>query len=157
MAVMLQHPQMPLYDGTTNPCAFLNRYEWQMDSSRGNDPAKCKCFLVFLFGTALLWFSRLPLDSINNFRQLAIELIKQFRVHIPTPKNALTLSNLYQGPAESLRNYLSRFNTSLTEVEDLDPRATLFKVSKGRSLYFRIRGTDRSETAKKPQRFPREG
>ena len=51
-------------------------------------------------------------------------------MHIPTPKNALTLSNLYKGPAESLKSYLSQFNIALAEVEDPDPRTILFQLAK---------------------------
>ena len=52
-------------------------------------------------------------------------------MHIPTPKNALTLSNLYQGPAESLKSYLSRFNVALAEVKDPDPCTVLYQLAKG--------------------------
>lgn len=92
-----------------------------------NDAAMCIMFPESLGDAALKWFTRLPADQINNFR----ELVKQFTTR------SITNSRVIKGP-EALMNlmkkkkkgktmceYSSRYWETYQETEDYDLRFAL--------------------------------
>ncbi|KAL6324418.1 hypothetical protein AAG906_013022 [Vitis piasezkii] len=64
-------PKFRTYDGTSDPFDYIMHYRQLMTLDIGNDALLCKVFLANLHGQALLWFHRLPKNSMNNFRDLS--------------------------------------------------------------------------------------
>ena len=63
-------PTIPAYKRTSDPNQFLYKYDWHMTGARASDEIKCQYFPVYLEGVALLWFTKLPVRSINQFADL---------------------------------------------------------------------------------------
>lgn len=78
-----------------------------------------------LEGVALLWFTKLPVRSVDQFSDLTRKFKDQFRLYASKAKDIMSLSNLEQNPGESIRSFLNRFNIALTEVDNAEPRMIL--------------------------------
>lgn len=120
-------PTIPIYSGMTDPRQNTMKYEWHMDSARATYAVKCKCFPISLEGMATTWLTRLPPRSISLFDQLARKFIEQFRMHTARSKDVMSLSNLFQGPGDSLKDFLQRFNTAVTVVSN--PRKNIILMA----------------------------
>ncbi|GAU10338.1 hypothetical protein TSUD_420460, partial [Trifolium subterraneum] len=79
---------------------------------------------------ASTWWRNLPPDSIDSWE----ELCQMFTAHFTTsrrhPKTVATLKAIVQGPEESLRNYIERFNKVFVEVEATD-KMKLYLLEEG--------------------------
>lgn len=82
LAVTVPHdfrvPVMESYDGTGDPNEHLAAFDLQMIISNGSDAQKCKIFGGTLKGTALAWFTALPMRSIQSFDDLSTTFLAQF-------------------------------------------------------------------------------
>ena len=118
-------PTIPAYNGTSNPSQFLYKYDWNMSGARATDEVKCRYFPVYLEGVALTWFTKLPVNSIDQFSDLTRKFQNQFRLHASKPKDIMSLFCLEQNPGEPLKAFLNRFNNALAEVENPEPQSIL--------------------------------
>jgi len=57
--------------------------------------------------------------------------MNQFRMHVTYPKDVMSLSDLIQGPGESLKNYLELFNIAITEISNPKDDAILMALTMG--------------------------
>ena len=88
-------------------------------------------FPVYLEGVALLWFTKLPVRSIDQFSDLTRKFKEQFRLYASKAKDIMSLSCLEQNPGETIRSFLNRFNIALAEVDNAEPRMILTYLMKG--------------------------
>ena len=114
-------PTIPAYSGTSDPNQFLYRYDWHMSGARATDELKCRYFPVYLEGVALLWFTKLPDRSVDQFSDLTKRFKDQFRLYVTMAKDIMSLTALEQSPGEPLKAFLNRFNTALVEVGNPEP------------------------------------
>jgi hypothetical protein len=82
------------------------------------DEVACWAFPLTLLGGAREWFRTLPSHSIMNFESLAKKFASQFVAGIVRKKPAQQLMTIRQGPQESLRSYLLRFNQKRLAAEN---------------------------------------
>ncbi|GAU10859.1 hypothetical protein TSUD_425390, partial [Trifolium subterraneum] len=79
---------------------------------------------------ASTWWRNLPPGSIDSWE----ELCRMFTAHFTTsrrhPKTVASLKAIVQGPEESLRNYIERFNKIYVEVEATD-KMKLYLLEEG--------------------------
>jgi hypothetical protein len=68
-------------------------------------------------GGAREWFKTLPPHSISDFEGFAKKFASQFMAGVVQKKPAQQLMTIKQGPRESLRSYLLRFNQERLAVE----------------------------------------
>lgn len=76
----------------------------------------CQLFVEGLTGNALTWFSRLEVNSIDNFNQLSTAFLKQYRVFIQPGASSSDLWSMIQEADETLNAYVGRFKEVLSEV-----------------------------------------
>ncbi|GAU10583.1 hypothetical protein TSUD_422950, partial [Trifolium subterraneum] len=113
-------PTLDKYDGTTDPDEHVQSVETALDYRNLRGSIKCKLFPLSLTRGASTWWRNLPPSSIDSWE----ELCRMFTAHFTTsrrhPKTLASLKAIVQGPEESLRNYIERFNKVSVEVEATD-------------------------------------
>ncbi|XP_027164864.1 uncharacterized protein LOC113765011 [Coffea eugenioides] len=95
------------------------------------DEVRCKTFPMFLKGKARLWFQGLAPGSIRNFPELARQFAAQFVSSKTYSKNATHLMAIRQKPDESLRNFMTRFNTESLQIRDKDENVVMAAFMNG--------------------------
>ncbi|XP_022891671.1 uncharacterized protein LOC111406488 [Olea europaea var. sylvestris] len=113
-----KYPRIKEYDGTTDPINHLNVYTDIMNLRVALDAVMCKAFPQTLTNAARDWFSTLEPNSITSFSDLADKLFalcssKRIR------KTAASLVQMRQGPNETLRSFMTRFNKERLQIPDL--------------------------------------
>ncbi|GAU37149.1 hypothetical protein TSUD_293060 [Trifolium subterraneum] len=113
-------PTLDKYDGTTDPDEHVQSVETALDYRNLRESIKCKLFPLSLIRGASTWWRNLPPGSIDSWE----ELCRMFTAHFTTsrrhPKTVASLKAIVQGPEESLRSYIERFNKVSVEVEATD-------------------------------------
>ena len=84
-----------------------------MTGARASDEIKCRYFPVYLEVVALLWFTKLPVRSVDQFSDLTRKFKDQFRLYASKAKDIMSLSSLEQAPRESIKSFL---NLSLIHI-----------------------------------------
>ena len=82
------------YDWSSDPFDHIMHYRQLMTLDIGNDALLCKVFPVSLQGHALLWFHRLPMNSVDNFRDLSKAFVGQYLCSMRHKQNISTLQNI---------------------------------------------------------------
>ncbi|XP_071939390.1 uncharacterized protein [Coffea arabica] len=118
-------PSMKSYDVTTDPEDHLFAFLTQMRLQTAADAVRCKTFPMFLEGKARQWFQGLPPRSVRSFGQLARLFVAQFVSSRAFSKTTAHLMTVHQGPEESLREYMVRFNNESLQVRDRDDKVVM--------------------------------
>ncbi|GAU11232.1 hypothetical protein TSUD_342220 [Trifolium subterraneum] len=123
-------PTLDKYDGTTDPDEHVQSVETALDYRNLRGSIKCKLFPLSLTRGTSTWWRNLPPGSIDSWE----ELCRMFTTHFTTsrrhPKTVASLKAIVQGPEESLRNYIERFNKVSVEVEATD-KMKLYLLEEG--------------------------
>ena len=94
----------------------------------------CKAFPTTLKGPAWMWFSKLPPNTITSFQELSKLFINNF-IGGQWQKHSLSnLLSIVQGENESLRSFISRFNSEALLVDEMDDKILLAAFYNGVSL-----------------------
>ncbi|RVW54495.1 hypothetical protein CK203_115460 [Vitis vinifera] len=106
-------------------------YRQLMTLDIGNDALLCKVFPVSLQGQTLSWFHRLPLNSVDNFRDLSEAFVGQNLCSAWHKQNISTLQNIKMQENESLREFVKRFGQAVLQIEaySMDVVFQIFKRS----------------------------
>ncbi|XP_019442290.1 PREDICTED: uncharacterized protein LOC109347006 [Lupinus angustifolius] len=121
----------PAYDGTADPQDHLDAFEASMLFHGATDPIMCRAFPLTLKKAALQWFTRLAPNSINTWETLALAFNTRFTASKEQPRLSYTLPGIRQGPNESIRAYLDRFNTEAMKVRTLSPEVMVHVLVMG--------------------------
>ncbi|GAU30613.1 hypothetical protein TSUD_62330 [Trifolium subterraneum] len=123
-------PTLDKYDGITDLDEHVQSVETALDYRNLRGSIKCKLFPLSLVRAASTWWRNLPPGSIDSWE----ELCRMFTAHFTTsrrhPKTMANLKAIVQGPEESLRNYIERFNKVSVEVEATD-KMKLYLLEEG--------------------------
>ncbi|XP_071940088.1 uncharacterized protein [Coffea arabica] len=95
------------------------------------DAFRCKTFPMFLKGNARLWFQGLALGSIRNFTELARQFAAQFVSSKTYSKNAAHLMAIKQKSDESLKSFMTRFNTESLQIRNKDKKVVMVAFVNG--------------------------
>ncbi|XP_028065475.1 uncharacterized protein LOC114268488 [Camellia sinensis] len=136
-------PSIDSFDGTTGPVDHLEAYRTLMILDAFPDEIMCQAFPMMLKGSARLWFSQLPPDSVSTFQYVSDSFLSHFigaqcQWHLATQ-----LLNIRQTEGESLRSFVICFNTEALQMAEnhdkviltafmssLPPSDFLFSLSK---------------------------
>ncbi|XP_059658966.1 uncharacterized protein LOC132305323 [Cornus florida] len=118
-------PTIENFDGTRDPLDHLETYKALMYLQTVLDEIMCRAFSTTLKGYARLWFNKLKLGSIENFEELSKQFIGHFIIGQKHKRPATHLLNVKQQKGEPLRDYISRFNTEMLQVEEVDDKVAL--------------------------------
>ncbi|XP_022880773.1 uncharacterized protein LOC111398048 [Olea europaea var. sylvestris] len=83
------------------------------------DAVMCKAFSQTLTNAARDWFSTLEPNSIVSFSDLANKFSAFFASSKRIRKTAASLMQMRQGPNETLRSFMTRFNKERLQIPDL--------------------------------------
>jgi hypothetical protein len=71
-------PQLPMYDGHSDPKQFLMSYEATISSYRGNAAVMAKSFVMAVWNVAHTWSSSLRPGTITSWQKLKDMLVTSF-------------------------------------------------------------------------------
>ncbi|GAU22605.1 hypothetical protein TSUD_135050 [Trifolium subterraneum] len=123
-------PMLDKYDGTTDPDEHVQSVETALDYRNLRGSIKCKLFPLSLVRGASAWWRNLPPGSIDSWEELCRTFTAHFTTSRRHPKTVASLKAIIQGPEESLRNYIERFNKVSVEVEATD-KMKLYLLEEG--------------------------
>ena len=84
-------PQLPIYDGHSDPKKFLMSYEATISSYGGNTTVMAKSFVMAVRSVAQTWYSSLRLGTITSWQKLKDMLITSFQGFQTKPVTAQAL------------------------------------------------------------------
>ncbi|XP_058082386.1 uncharacterized protein LOC131230483 [Magnolia sinica] len=106
------------------------------------DAMMCRGFSITLIGSARSWYRQLKPNSIGSFAKLSRLFLTRFISGKRSKKPNTHLLAIRQGPKESLKDYIARFNEEALQVEDYNDKmalAAVFNVLKEGRFTFSIR------------------
>lgn len=109
--------EIPMYTGLGDPIEHLASFRAHTVLHTTPDEVACRAFPLTLAGGAREWIKTLPPRSIASFKSLAKNFVSQFMAGIVQKNSAQQLMTIKQGPQESLRSYLRRFNQERLAAE----------------------------------------
>lgn len=124
-------PQMQAFDGSKDPFNHFETYKTLILLYDYSDGVMCRAFSATLKGLVRKWFSSLQPNIINSFFKLSQLFASHFiggrRYHRP----ATYLLNVKQVRRESQRDYVSRFNQEVMQVDNADEKVVLIAFMGG--------------------------
>jgi hypothetical protein len=102
-------PQLPMYDGHSDPKQFLMSYEATISSYGGNTAVIAKSFVMAVKNVAQTWYSSLRPGTITSWQKLKEMLITSFLGFQTKPVTAQALFQCTQDHEEYLQAYVQRF------------------------------------------------
>jgi hypothetical protein len=102
-------PQLPMYDGHSNPKQFLMSYEATISSYGGNTAVMAKSFVLAVKSVAQTWYSSLRSGTITSWQKLKDMLITSFQGFQTKSVTAQALFQCTQDHEEYLQAYVRRF------------------------------------------------
>ncbi|GKV40237.1 hypothetical protein SLEP1_g47906 [Rubroshorea leprosula] len=113
-------PQLETYDGTKDPDDHLHAFYSCIQAQNASDALMCKIFPSTLRGNARTWYYSLPPRSINSYTELTSAFATKFSSRRLIMKTISELMRVKQRDGESLKNFMSRFNDAVLEVNSFD-------------------------------------
>ncbi|GKV04527.1 hypothetical protein SLEP1_g16680 [Rubroshorea leprosula] len=124
-------PQLETYDGTKDPDDHLHAFYSCMQAQNASDALMCKIFPSTLRGNAQTWYYSLLPRSINSYTELASAFVTKFSSKRLIRKPTSELMRVKQRDGESLKNFMSRFNDAVLEVNSFDQAVGITAVISG--------------------------
>ncbi|KAK2397422.1 hypothetical protein QL285_058998 [Trifolium repens] len=119
-AALERLPNLPSYDGLTDPDDHINNFNTILNFRRTSGAIRCRLFPATLRKGALTWYTSLPPRSMFSWQDFSDQFKQNFTASRKQPKTVATLEAIFQGPKESLRAYIERFNREAVQVETTD-------------------------------------
>ncbi|XP_022883400.1 uncharacterized protein LOC111400206 [Olea europaea var. sylvestris] len=114
-----KYPRIKEYDRTSDPINHLNVYTDVINLQVALDQVMCKAFPQTLTNAVRDWFSTLEPNFVVSFSDLADKFSTFFASSKRIKKTAASLMQLRQGPNETLRGFMTRFNKERVQIPDL--------------------------------------
>jgi hypothetical protein len=102
-------PQLPMYDGHSDPKQFLMSYEATISSYKGNAAVMAKSFVMAVWNVAQTWYSSLRPGTITSWQKLKDMLVTSFQGFQMKRVTAQALFQCTQDHEEYLQAYVRRF------------------------------------------------
>jgi hypothetical protein len=102
-------PQLPKYDGHSDPKQFLMSYEATISSYGGNTAVMAKSFVMAVRSVAQTWYSSLWPGTITSWQKLKDMLVTSFQGFKTKPVTTQALFQCTQDHEEYLQAYVRRF------------------------------------------------
>jgi hypothetical protein len=99
-------PELPMYDGHSDPKQFLMSYEATISSYGGNAAIMAKSFVMAVRNVAQTWYSSLRLGTITSWQKLKDMLVTSFQGFQMKPVTAQALFQCTQDHEEYLQVYV---------------------------------------------------
>ncbi|XP_073064145.1 uncharacterized protein [Primulina eburnea] len=109
------------YDGHTDLEEHLGRFENAALLYQYSDEVSCRVFLGTFVRLAQQWFNTLQSNSIRTFEDFSSVFLHRFASSKKHQKNYLSLLVVKQQEAETLREFVQRFNNTSLEIPAATP------------------------------------
>ncbi|KAK2376303.1 hypothetical protein QL285_077105 [Trifolium repens] len=119
-AALERLPNLPSYDGLTDPDDHVNNFNTILNFRNTSGAIRCRLFPTTLRKGALTWYTSLPPRSVFSWQDFMDQFKHNFTASRKQPKTVATLEAIFQGPKETLRAYIERFNREAVQVEEPD-------------------------------------
>ncbi|XP_073049633.1 uncharacterized protein [Primulina eburnea] len=119
------------YDGHTDPEEHLGRFENAALLHQYSDEVRCRVFLGTLVRSAQQWFNTLQPSSIRSFEDFSAAFLHRFASSKKYQKNYLSLFVVKQQEAETLREFVQRFNNVALEIPAATPDIMISAFTQG--------------------------
>ncbi|GAU22037.1 hypothetical protein TSUD_309410 [Trifolium subterraneum] len=113
-------PQLGKYDGLTDPDIHIQNIYAILNYQAVKGGIKCRIFPTTLVEGAMAWYRSLPQGSIASWKDLCKQFTSHFTASRKHPKMEANLEAVRQGPNETLRSYIERFNKEAVQVDVTD-------------------------------------
>ncbi|XP_056689619.1 uncharacterized protein [Spinacia oleracea] len=128
-------PNMPMYDGTTDPREHILTYKQRMITipvpKHMREASICKGFGSTLVGPALKWLTSLPNGCITSFSHLDNMFNQQFASSRCLEKQTSDLYRVIQRPYKPLKDYIDRFIREKVTIPECDVPAAIKAFRQG--------------------------
>ena len=95
-------PSFTMFGGSIDPYDHMLNYNQEMLLNASNDWLLCKVFPASLQGPGLVWFHKLPGNSINPFNELWATFILQYLCSMRQKKNISSLQTILKQEGEPI-------------------------------------------------------
>jgi hypothetical protein len=102
-------PQLPMYDGHSDPTQFLMSYEATVSSYGGNTVVMAKSFVMAVRNVAQTWYSSLRPGTITSWQKHKDMLVTSFQGFQMKPVTTQAMFQCTQDHEEYLQAYVRRF------------------------------------------------
>ncbi|XP_075659124.1 uncharacterized protein LOC142629004 [Castanea sativa] len=119
------------YDGKCNPCDHIVTFKTIMHLQGVPDEIMCRAFPTTIKGPTLVWFSKIPQNTVASFKKLSKLFVNNFiggQRHKHSSSNLLTIE---QGDNKSLQSFITRFNREALTVDEMDDKLLLVAFYNG--------------------------
>jgi hypothetical protein len=110
-------PQLPMYDGHSDPKQFLMSYEAIISSYGGNTAVMAKSFVMVVRSVAQTWYSSLRPGTITSWQKLKDMLVTSFQGFQTKPVSTQALFQCTQDHEEYLQAYVHQAPTVPNEID----------------------------------------
>jgi hypothetical protein len=110
--------QILSYAGDRDPLDHVENFQAHLDLHGTPDEVACRAFPLTLSGNARDWFRKLPLNFVDQFKELSKIFLTEFLAFWTKKKPSGYLLSLHQQSNESLKEFMARFNREKVTVED---------------------------------------
>jgi hypothetical protein len=124
-------PQLPMYDGHSDPKQFLMSYEATLSSYGGNTAVMTKTFVMAVRSVAQTWYFSLWPGTITSWQKLKDMLVTSFQGFQTKPVTAQALFQCTQDHEEYLQAYVRRFLRLRAQVPIMPNEIVIKAMIKG--------------------------
>jgi hypothetical protein len=124
-------PQLPMYDGHSNPKQFLMSYEATISSYGGNTVVMAKSFVMAVRSVAQTWYSSLQSGTIMSWQKLKDMLVTSFQGFQTKLVTTQALFQCTQDHEEYLQAYVRRFLRLRAQVPTMPNEIVIEAMIKG--------------------------
>ena len=118
-------PSLDSYDGTRDPFNHIVTFKVTMHLQGVPDEIMCRVFPTTLKGSAQVWFSKIPPNSVSSFEELSKLFVNNFIGGQRHKHSSSSLLTIEQGENESLRSFITHFNREALTVDEVDDKLLL--------------------------------
>ncbi|CAA7021710.1 unnamed protein product [Microthlaspi erraticum] len=122
------------YTGEEDPKKWLTAFNLALTRERYNsydekEANYCQVFVEHMTKDALVWFSNLPAESIDNFDDLTNAFLKNYSMHMTrVTQNMFTMT---QAQGQSLCEFMEKFKEAARDVGDMPDSIPLEALRNG--------------------------
>ncbi|XP_075633730.1 uncharacterized protein LOC142606232 [Castanea sativa] len=124
-------PQLEQFDELKDPLDHLNTFKTTLGLQQPPDKILCRSFPTTLKGAVREWFTKLPISSIDGFKQLSSSFLRHFVGGQRPRRPADHLLTIKQEENETLRSYVKHFTRETLEVDKADDKVQLTTFKAG--------------------------
>ena len=118
-------PSLDSYNGTRDPFDHIATFKTTMHLQGVPNEIMCRAFPTTLKGSAQVWFSKIPPNSVSSFEELSKLFVNNFIGGQRHKRFSSSLLTIEQGENASLRSFITRFNREALSVDEADDKLLL--------------------------------